>query len=95
MEGTEELDGGALMNQASHYVDLLEWMIGPIKSLSASIATISRKIESEDTAVLNLKWVDGTLGSMAVTMITFPKNIEGSITIIGDQRECKSRRRGF
>ena len=49
--GTEELDGGALMNQASHYVDLLEWMIGPIKSLSASIATISRKIESEDTAV--------------------------------------------
>ena len=62
-------------------------MIGPIKSLSASIATISRKIESEDTAVLNLKWLDGTLGSMAVTMITF-KNIEGSITIIGD-KECK------
>ena len=87
--GTEELDGRALMNQASHYVDLLEWMIGPIKSLSASIATISRKIESEDTAVLNLKWLDGTLGSMAVTMITFPKNIEGSITIIGDKGSAK------
>tara|TARA_B100000886_G_C20424886_1_gene493428 strand:- start:1497 stop:2576 length:1080 start_codon:yes stop_codon:yes gene_type:complete len=87
--GTEELDGGALMNQASHYIDLLEWMIGPIKSLSASIATISRKIESEDTAVLNLKWLDGTLGSMAVTMITFPKNIEGSITIIGDKGSAK------
>ena len=87
--GTEELDGGALMNQAIHYVDLLEWMIGPIKSLSASIATISREIESEDTAVLNLKWLDGTLGSMAVTMITFPKNIEGSITIIGDQGSAK------
>ena len=65
------------MNQASHYVDLLEWMIGPIESVSASIATISRDIESEDTAVLNLKWLDGTLGSMAVTMITYPKKYRG------------------
>tara|TARA_Y100001970_G_C14257765_1_gene876865 strand:+ start:282 stop:1370 length:1089 start_codon:yes stop_codon:yes gene_type:complete len=87
--GTLDLDGGALMNQASHYVDLLEWIIGPLHSLNASIATISRKIESEDTAVLNLKWRDGTLGSMAVTMITFPKNIEGSITIIGEKGSAK------
>ena len=44
------------MNQASHYVDLLEWLIGPVKSVSAKIATISRNITVEDTAVLNLKW---------------------------------------
>ena len=77
------------MNQASHYVDLLEWIIGPIKSVSCKLATISRDIESEDTAVLNLKWDQGMLGSMAVTMITFPKNIEGSITVIGDNASAK------
>jgi len=87
--GTKKLDGGALMNQASHYVDLLEWLFGPIESVSATLATISRDIESEDTAVLNFKWKDGTLGSMAVTMITYPKNIEGSITVIGDKGSAK------
>jgi UDP-N-acetyl-2-amino-2-deoxyglucuronate dehydrogenase len=82
--GTWEFDGGALMNQASHYVDLLNWLIGPIDSISASIATISRKIESEDTAALQLRWRSGALGTMAVTMLTYPKNLEGSITILGE-----------
>ena len=77
------------MNQASHYVDLLEWIGGPLESLSAKIATISRNIEAEDTAVLNLKWRNGALGTMAVTMLTYPKNIEGSITIIGDKGSAK------
>ena len=87
--GTKKLDGGALMNQASHYVDLLEWIIGPVENLSANTATISRNIESEDTAVLNLKWKQGALGTMAITMITFPKNLEGSITIIGDKGSAR------
>ncbi len=87
--GTAKLDGGALLNQASHYVDLLEWIIGPLEGLYAMISTISRKIEVEDTAVLQLKWKNGTLGSMSVTMITYPKNIEGSITIIGDKGSAK------
>ena len=87
--GTWELDGGALLNQASHYVDLLEWLIGPLEGIYAMISTISRKIEVEDTAVLQLKWRNGALGSMSVTMITYPKNIEGSITIIGDKGSAK------
>ena len=87
--GTKKFDGGALLNQASHYVDLLEWIIGPLEGLFATVSTISRNIEVEDTAVLQLKWKDGTLGSMSVTMITYPKNIEGSITIIGDKGSVK------
>ena len=87
--GTLKLDGGALMNQASHYVDLLEWIGGPLESLNANIATIGRNIEAEDTAVLTLKWKNGALGTMAVTMLTYPKNIEGSITIIGDKGSAK------
>jgi UDP-N-acetyl-2-amino-2-deoxyglucuronate dehydrogenase len=87
--GTKDLDGGALLNQASHYVDLLEWIIGPLDGLYANISTISRNIEVEDTAVIQLKWKSGALGSMSVTMITYPKNIEGSITIIGDKGSAK------
>jgi UDP-N-acetyl-2-amino-2-deoxyglucuronate dehydrogenase len=83
--GTWEMDGGALMNQASHYVDLLDWLIGPIESLHAYTATLARRIEAEDTAVLSLKWRSGALGSMNVTMLTWPKNLEGSITILGEK----------
>ncbi len=87
--GTLEMDGGALMNQASHYVDLLDWLIGPVESLSASTATLGRDIEAEDTAAIQLKWKNGALGTMAVTMLTYPKNLEGSITILGETGTVK------
>lgn len=87
--GTLNLDGGVLMNQASHYLDLLEWINGPIESVSAYKATIARNIESDDSVVLNLKWTNGTLGSTAITMISYPKNIEGSITVVGDKGSAK------
>ena len=83
--GTWDLDGGAFMNQASHYVDLLEWVIGPIDSLHAYTATLARDIEAEDTGVLSVKWRNGALGSLNCTMLTYPKNLEGSITILGEK----------
>ncbi|MCP2041246.1 UDP-N-acetyl-2-amino-2-deoxyglucuronate dehydrogenase [Neisseria sp. HSC-16F19] len=81
--GTWEFDGGAFMNQASHYVDLMEWLIGPVQDVQAMIST-HRDIETEDTGVVNIRWRNGALGSMAVTMCTYPKNLEGSITILGE-----------
>ena len=83
--GKWEFDGGAFMNQASHYVDLLDWLIGPIESLHAYTATLERNIEVEDSGVLNVRWRSGALGSMNVTMLTYPQNLEGSITIIGEK----------
>ncbi|MEM7562067.1 MAG: Gfo/Idh/MocA family oxidoreductase [Pseudomonadota bacterium] len=82
--GTWELDGGAFMNQASHYVDLIDWLIGPVEKIQAMTGTLARDIEVEDTGVLNIKWRNGALGSMCVTMLTYPKNFEGSITILGE-----------
>lgn len=83
--GTWDLDGGAFMNQASHYVDLLEWIIGPIDSLHAYTATLARDIEAEDTGVISLRWRNGALGSLNCTMLSYPKNLEGSITILGEK----------
>ena len=82
--GTWEYDGGAFMNQASHYVDLIDWLIGPVESLQAYTATLARNIEVEDTGVLSIRWRNGALGSMNVTMLTYPRNLEGSITILGE-----------
>jgi UDP-N-acetyl-2-amino-2-deoxyglucuronate dehydrogenase len=82
--GQWEWDGGAFMNQASHYVDLLDWLIGPVAEVH-SMCTTSRLIEAEDTGVVNIRWRHGAVGSMSVTMLTYPKNFEGSITILGEK----------
>jgi len=87
--GTWEFDGGALMNQASHYVDLLDWLVGPVQSVHAFTATLARRIEVEDSAVLNLRWRNGALGSMNVSMLTYPENLEGSLTILGEHGTVK------
>ncbi len=83
--GTWEFDGGAFMNQASHYVDLLDWICGPIESVMAYTGTLARNIEVEDTGVAALKWRSGAMGTINVTMLTYPKNLEGSITILGEK----------
>jgi UDP-N-acetyl-2-amino-2-deoxyglucuronate dehydrogenase len=83
--GTWEFDGGALMNQASHYVDLVDWLIGPVESVQAYVATLARNIQVEDTATVGVRWRAGALGSINVTMLTYQKNLEGSITIIGEK----------
>ena len=82
--GTWEFDGGALMNQASHYVDLVDWLVGPVESVQAYVATLARDIQVEDTATVGVRWRSGALGSLNVTMLTYPKNLEGSITILGE-----------
>jgi len=83
--GTWRLDGGALMNQASHYVDLMAWFGGSVAKVQALSGTLARKIEAEDTVVMNLQYRSGALGTMAVTMLTYPKNLEGSLTVIGEK----------
>ena len=83
--GTWEFDGGAFMNQASHYVDLLDWLIGPVESVHAFTATLARHIEVEDTGVASVRWRSGALGSVSVTMLAHQKNFEGSLTVLGEK----------
>ncbi len=87
--GTWEFDGGAFMNQASHYVDLIQWLVGPVESVIAKTATLARRIEAEDTGIAVLKFRNGALGTIEVTMLAYPKNLEGSITILGEKGSVK------
>ncbi len=83
--GTWEFDGGCLSNQAAHHVDMMQWMGGAVESVHAFGATLARRIEAEDTIVVNLKYRNGALGSINVTTLTYPKNLEGGITILGER----------
>ncbi len=83
--GTRKLDGGALMNQASHYVDLLDWLFGPVAEVHAIGGALARDIEVEDTAVVSLCWQEGFVGSLHVTMLAYPKNVATSLTVVGER----------
>lgn len=87
--GTWEFDGGAFLNQASHYVDLIQWLVGPVESVVAKTATQARKIEAEDSGVAVLRFRSGALGVIEVNVLTYPRNWEGSITIIGEKGTAK------
>lgn len=82
--GTWALDGGVLTNQASHHVDLLEWMMGPVESVFAHSTRALARIEAEDTAVAILRFKSGALGVIEATTAIRPKDLEGSISILGE-----------
>jgi UDP-N-acetyl-2-amino-2-deoxyglucuronate dehydrogenase len=82
--GTWALDGGVLTNQASHHVDLLEWMMGEVESVHAMSSTALADIEAEDTAVVTLRFKNGALGIIEATTAVRPKDLEGSLSILGE-----------
>ena len=82
--GTWAHDGGVLANQASHHIDLLEWMMGEVESVSAMSTRALAKIEAEDTAVAILRFRSGALGVVEATTAARPKDLEGSLSVLGE-----------
>ena len=74
--GTWALDGGVLTNQASHHIDLLEWMMGDVESVHAMSRTALVDIEAEDTAIVNIRFRNGALGIVEATTAVRPKDLE-------------------
>ncbi len=92
--GTWALDGGgALMNQAIHYVDMLTWLMGPVRRLRGLIATHCHDIEVEDCASATLEFANGALGAFQGATCTYkgmPSRIEvhgerGNVVVEGDR----------
>ena len=82
--GTWTLDGGCLCNQASHYVDLVQWFGGEVEMVTAVASTQARNIEAEDAISVAIRFANGTIGNINATTLVYPKNLEGSITLIGE-----------
>jgi predicted dehydrogenase len=83
--GTWALDGGVLANQASHHVDLLEWMMGDVDSVFAMATTALAHIEAEDTATVLLRFRSGALGIIEATTAARPVDLEGSVSVLGER----------
>jgi predicted dehydrogenase len=79
------MDGGVLSNQASHHIDLLQWIMGPVESVFAKGMTALVNIEAEDTSVVILKFKSGALGLIEATTATRPIDLEGSISVLGSK----------
>lgn len=82
--GTWAMDGGVLTNQASHHVDMLEWMLGEVDSVFAMSTTALANIEAEDTAIVTVRFKNGALGVIEATTAVRPKDLEGSISVLGE-----------
>ena len=81
--GTRALDGGVLMNQAIHEVDLVCWLGGPVASVAAHIATLGHRMESEDTATVGLRFTNGALGEIVATTCATP-GFDQEVRVYGD-----------
>jgi UDP-N-acetyl-2-amino-2-deoxyglucuronate dehydrogenase len=90
-KGTKDMDGGTLFTQFSHFIDLLYWIIGDVKEVTALTGNYHHKniIEFEDTGVANLKFHNGAIGSINYSVNSYDKNMEGSLTIFGEKGTIK------
>lgn len=87
--GTWAMDGGALMNQAIHHLDALQWMMGEVESVFAYTGTLAHQMETEDAGVGVVRFKGGALGSVEGSTITYPANIEGSLALFGQSGSVK------
>ncbi|MDO5649549.1 MAG: Gfo/Idh/MocA family oxidoreductase [Gallicola sp.] len=83
--GTKALDGGTLMNQCIHNLDLLLWMINsPVVSVKSERGTFMRNIEMEDYGVVLMRFENGTIGTLEGSAVVYPKNLEETLSIFGE-----------
>ena len=85
--GTWELDGGCLINQCTHNIDLLQWMIGSeISSVYGQTANYNHPyIETEDYGSIIIKFANGAIGNAEGTVNVYPKSLEETLTILGEK----------
>lgn len=90
-KGTNDMDGGTLYTQFSHFVDLLYYLVGDVKDAKAYGANYCHNgiIEFEDTGVVILKFHNGAIGTINYTVNSYGGNMEGSLTLFGDKGTVK------
>lgn len=83
--GTWAQDGGVLNQQAIHHVDALNWIAGPVHSVSAAMGNRLNVLEAEDTFVAALRFESGALGTIEATTAARPEDFEASLSVVGER----------
>lgn len=89
--GTWEQDGGCLMNQCIHGIDLLRWMMGdePVEVYAATRQQFHDYLEAEDVGVGVVKFANGVVGTIEGTTNVYPKNLEETLYVFGEEGTAK------
>ncbi|MED1487958.1 Gfo/Idh/MocA family protein [Bacillus smithii] len=87
--GTKAFDGGVLMNQAIHNLDLLLWFMGDVEEVYSMAATRLRNIEAEDVSTGVIRFKNGALGVVEAATTIYPRNFEESLSIFGETGTIK------
>ncbi len=90
-KGTQNLDGGTLFTQFSHFIDIMYWLFGDVKDIQAKFNdfTHAKSTDFEDSGFVNFNFVDGGMGSINYSTAVWDTNLESSITIIGSKGSVK------
>jgi UDP-N-acetyl-2-amino-2-deoxyglucuronate dehydrogenase len=89
-KGTKNLDGGTLYTQFSHFIDLLYWLLGDVKTVNSTIKNFAHPgIEIEDTGTVTFEMQKGAIGTLHYTVNSFAQNMEGSFTVFGENGTVK------
>lgn len=89
--GTKDLDGGTLLTQFSHFIDLMYWCFGDITNIKAHLRDFSHQTltEFEDSGFVSFDFVEGGMGAINYSTTVWDKNLESSITVIAENGSLK------
>jgi predicted dehydrogenase len=90
-KGTQNLDGGTLFTQFSHWIDILYWLFGDIENIQAKFADFNHKhlTDFEDSGFISFNFSNGGMGCINYSTSVWDKNLESSLTIIGSNGSIK------
>ena len=90
-KGTEELDGGTLFTQFSHFIDIMYWLFGDIDNIQGKFADFTHKelTDFEDSGFVSFDFINGGMGSINYSTAIAHQNLESSMTIIGKNGSVK------
>jgi len=90
-KGTQDLDGGTLFTQFSHWIDIMYWIFGDIKNIQAKFADFNHQNSTafEDSGFVSFDFVNGGMGSINYSTAVYDKNLESSLTIVGSKGSIK------
>lgn len=90
-KGKQDLDGGTLFTQFSHFIDIMYWLFGDIKNIQGKFGDFTHKnsTDFEDSGFVSFDFLDGGMGTLNYSTAVWGQNLESSITIIGSKGSVK------
>lgn len=90
-KGSQQLDGGTLFTQFSHWIDIMYWLFGDITNIQAKFADFNHKTSTqfEDSGFISFDFINGGMGSINYSTSVYDKNLESSLTVVGSKGSVK------